>query len=140
MSNATGNRNLWALNTPNGILDLQTGNLRPHRPDDYVTKISGVAPDASCKIPIWDAFLDRIMGGDAELIKSISHFLRENEVGRMRAVGHGQRTAGVVGGFGEIYCRRRGKSDIPQVDRLCDPGRGREAGDRTRECLGKIKL
>jgi putative DNA primase/helicase len=57
-----------ALNTPVGIIDLQTGNLRPHRPDDYVTKITGVAPNASCKTPIWDKFLDRITGGDAELI------------------------------------------------------------------------
>jgi putative DNA primase/helicase len=58
----------WVLNTSAGIVDLQTGNLRPHRPEDYITKIAGVAPDAFCKTPIWNSFLDRIMGGDAELI------------------------------------------------------------------------
>jgi putative DNA primase/helicase len=58
----------WAINTPVGIIDLRTGNLRPQRADDYVTKVTGVAPNASCLTPIWDAFLDRIMGGDAELI------------------------------------------------------------------------
>jgi putative DNA primase/helicase len=58
----------WALNTPLGILDLQTGNLRPHQADDYVTKATGIAPDASCQTPLWDKFLKRVMGGDAELI------------------------------------------------------------------------
>ena len=57
----------WALNTPLGILDLRTGKLRPHRWDDYVTKITGVAPDASCETPIWHKFLYRVMGGDAVL-------------------------------------------------------------------------
>jgi putative DNA primase/helicase len=58
----------WALNTPLGILDLRTGNLRPHRPDDYVTKVTGVAADASCQTPTWHKFLERVMGSDVELI------------------------------------------------------------------------
>jgi putative DNA primase/helicase len=59
---------LWALNTPQGVVDLQTGNLRPHKPEDYMTKVTGIAPDRACPIPVWRLFLDRVMGGDAELI------------------------------------------------------------------------
>jgi putative DNA primase/helicase len=58
----------WLLNTPGGVIDLQTGNLRPHDPADYMTKITTVALDSNCATPTWDAFLDRVAGGDAELV------------------------------------------------------------------------
>jgi putative DNA primase/helicase len=58
----------WILNTPSGVIDLHTGKLRAQKPDDYVTKITGVAPDASCPIPTWSAFLARVLGGNTELI------------------------------------------------------------------------
>jgi putative DNA primase/helicase len=56
------------LNTPAGVVDLRTGECRGHRPDNYTTKITGCAPDASCPIPIWRSFLDRVTGGDKALI------------------------------------------------------------------------
>ena len=55
----------WALNTPGGVIDLRTGIIRPHRPDDYMTKIAAVAPEGDC--PRFDAFLEEITGGDREL-------------------------------------------------------------------------
>jgi putative DNA primase/helicase len=58
----------WLLNTLAGIIDLHTGKMRPQYADDYVTKITGVAPDATCSITEWLRFLDRIMAGDTELI------------------------------------------------------------------------
>jgi putative DNA primase/helicase len=58
----------WALNTPLGVLDLRTGKLRPHRAEDYLTKMTGVAPDASRQMPTWNKFLERVMGADAELV------------------------------------------------------------------------
>jgi putative DNA primase/helicase len=62
------NTNLWAANAPTGVIDLHTGKLRPHCPTDYMTKITAVAPDNNCPIPIWLAFLDRVTKGDADLI------------------------------------------------------------------------
>jgi putative DNA primase/helicase len=41
----------WLLNTPSGTVDLRTGEMRKHNPDDKLTKISGVAPDANCPVP-----------------------------------------------------------------------------------------
>jgi putative DNA primase/helicase len=61
-------RDPWLLNTPAGIVDLRTGRLGPHRADEYMTKISGVGPDASCSISLWMTFLKRVMNNDEELI------------------------------------------------------------------------
>ena len=58
----------WLLNTPGGVIDLQTGSLCPHTPSDYMTKITTVAPDGNCPTPTWEAFLDRVTGGDADLV------------------------------------------------------------------------
>lgn len=58
----------WLLNVANGTIDLRTGKRREHRRADLLTKISPVRydPDATC--PTWDAFLERIMAGNADLI------------------------------------------------------------------------
>lgn len=59
-------RDLWALNTPGGVVDLRTGDIRAHASEDRFTKITGVAPGGSC--PTWLAFLQRATGGNDELI------------------------------------------------------------------------
>jgi putative DNA primase/helicase len=43
-------RDPLAVNAANGVVDLRTGELRPHRRNDYLTKILNVAydPDATC--------------------------------------------------------------------------------------------
>ena len=56
----------WLLNTPGGIVDLRTGNMRPACPQDYCTKITAVPPGGDC--PTWLAFLERVTGGDRDLI------------------------------------------------------------------------
>jgi putative DNA primase/helicase len=57
---------LWLLNTPDGVIDLRTGEMREHRPEDYMTKITAVTPDKSCPTPLWDAFLSKVTQGDEE--------------------------------------------------------------------------
>ncbi len=60
------------FNTANGTIDLSSGELRPHDRDDLLTKRSPVVydPDAAC--PLWDAFIERIFGGDADLIAYVN--------------------------------------------------------------------
>jgi putative DNA primase/helicase len=58
----------WLLNTPAGVINLRTGKSRSPQPVDYMTKLAGVAPNASCPIPTWLKFLDRTVNGDATLI------------------------------------------------------------------------
>jgi putative DNA primase/helicase len=48
-------------------LDLRTGQARPHRREDYNTKIAAVAADERVPIPLWTAFLDTVTARDKEL-------------------------------------------------------------------------
>ena len=57
----------WLLNTPGGVVDLRSGRLRTHAATDYMTKITAVAPNTSCSIPLWSKFLDRVTDGDKKL-------------------------------------------------------------------------
>lgn len=56
------------LTVLNGTLDLQTGELRPHRPDDLITKLAPVEYDPEAACPAWEGFLTKIMDGDGNLI------------------------------------------------------------------------
>jgi putative DNA primase/helicase len=57
----------WALNTPAGTFDLRAGDMKPHDPQDYITKITKVSPDFKMPTPIWDAFLRRITADNKDL-------------------------------------------------------------------------
>ncbi len=56
----------WLLNTPEGVIELKTGVLRPHQRIDRMTKITTASPRGEC--PQWLAFLAQVTGGDAELL------------------------------------------------------------------------
>lgn len=58
----------WLLNTPDGVVDLRTGQLRPHRPEDYMTKTTAVGPSKRCPTPLFTSFLKTISKDDAEHI------------------------------------------------------------------------
>ena len=58
------------LGTPNGVVDLRTGEFRPGVPGDLMTKSTSVDPAIDGASPIsFLRFLDQIMGGDAEMIQ-----------------------------------------------------------------------
>jgi putative DNA primase/helicase len=59
----------WLLNTPGGIIDLRTGILLPPDPAKFMTKITAVAPDPDCDIPLWRKFLENVTGSDEEFRK-----------------------------------------------------------------------
>jgi putative DNA primase/helicase len=56
----------WALNTPDGIIDLSNGQMRPHDRAALCSKMTAVAP-AGSDCPRWQRFLDQVTDGDAEL-------------------------------------------------------------------------
>ena len=56
----------WLFNTPLGVIDLRTGRINAHRPDDYMTKIAAVGAGGDC--PLFLKFLGKIMDGDTELV------------------------------------------------------------------------
>src|SRR5215211_1626809 len=51
----------WFLNVQNGTIDLRSGELRPHRQEDLITKLAPVSYDPGAKAPTWTAFLERVL-------------------------------------------------------------------------------
>ena len=37
----------WLLNTPGGVVDLRTGETRPHEPEYFMTKMAAAAPSGN---------------------------------------------------------------------------------------------
>lgn len=60
-----------ALNCDNGIIDLRTGELRPHDRKAMHTKLAPVAYVPSATAPKWEAFLERIFDADGSLIRFV---------------------------------------------------------------------
>ena len=58
----------FLFNCVNGTVDLRTGHLRPHERRDLLTRRAPVVFDPNAACPIWDRFLDRVMGGRADLV------------------------------------------------------------------------
>ena len=54
----------WLLNTPNGVVNLETGLTVPHDPAYLMTKCTGVAPATVADCPRWMRFLERVTGND----------------------------------------------------------------------------
>ena len=69
-------RDPWLLNTPAGTIELQTGRMREHRREDYITKIAAVGPGGDCTR--WRAFLSRVTAGNGEL----AAFIQRMHIGR----------------------------------------------------------
>jgi len=67
-------RDEWVLNTKNGTLDLHTGELRPHRREDYITKLAPVPHDPKATAPVFERFLDEIMDGNQGLVTFIQRY------------------------------------------------------------------
>ena len=51
----------WLFNVTNGTVNLQTGDLQPHNPDDLITKQAPVAYDATAEAPEFQRFLARVV-------------------------------------------------------------------------------
>ncbi|SDG08502.1 phage/plasmid primase, P4 family [Sulfitobacter delicatus] len=58
------------LNTPSGIIDLQTGEVLAHDQNFMLSQMAGASPDQGC--PRWFEFLDEITDGDRELQSYLS--------------------------------------------------------------------
>ncbi|VTT96514.1 Predicted ATPase OS=uncultured Gemmatimonadales bacterium HF0770_11C06 PE=4 SV=1: Prim-Pol: D5_N: Pox_D5 [Gemmataceae bacterium] len=52
----------------NGLLDIETGELRPHTPDFLGMYVLPYNFDPAARCPTWERAVARICGGDAELI------------------------------------------------------------------------
>ncbi len=61
-------QNPWLLNVENGTIDLQTGALKFHDRNDFITKklpVRWIGLDE--RLPLWERFLDEATDGDKDL-------------------------------------------------------------------------
>jgi len=63
------------LNTPNGIVDLRTGSMRPRRPDDYVTAATRVAPDFAAQCSVFERFVFEVFQHDHQMVEFVRRML-----------------------------------------------------------------
>ena len=64
-------RDPFLLGTPDGVGDLRTGLIRPAAQEDFITKLTAVAPGdfLHYECPLWLKFLDEATQGDKGLIR-----------------------------------------------------------------------
>lgn len=60
-----------ALNTPSGIINLKTGEIKAHNAEYYFTKITSVDCSGNADCPRWLSFLNDIFANDKDLIRYI---------------------------------------------------------------------
>jgi len=77
-------RNKWLLNTMSGIVDLKTGNLADHNPEEYLTMLAPTFYYEGAECPRWLTFLDRIMASDLEMIEYIQRIIGYGLTGSTR--------------------------------------------------------
>jgi putative DNA primase/helicase len=70
------NSNPWLLGTPDGTVDLCTGELRSAQRRDFITKTTAVTPAGTAECPNWLRFLHEATGGDVELIRFLQQWGR----------------------------------------------------------------
>jgi putative DNA primase/helicase len=64
----------WLLGTPAGTVDLRTGELRPARQSELITKATAVATAATANCPTWLRFLEEATKNDAELTRFLQQW------------------------------------------------------------------
>jgi putative DNA primase/helicase len=75
-------RSPWILNVMNGTIDLRTGELGPHKPKDFLTKITDTNYKAGDPCDRWTRFLEEVFEPHPEIIpflqKAIGYSLTGN--------------------------------------------------------------
>ena len=72
------------LNTMEGSVDLRTGELRGHRPEDLLSNFAGVVVGREARPLTWERFLGDATGGDQELQGFLRRFAGYSATGITR--------------------------------------------------------
>jgi len=65
----------YLLNTPNGVVDLATGQLLPHDPGLKLTRMTAAPYDPNADCPTFRRFLMDIFGGNGRLVAYVQRLL-----------------------------------------------------------------
>jgi putative DNA primase/helicase len=66
--------NPWLLNVDNGTIDLKTGRLHVHNPENLITKLAAVAYDRDAMAPRFLQFLSEIFQRDAAVVEFVQRW------------------------------------------------------------------
>lgn len=121
----------WVLNCQNGTLCLRTGELRPHRREDYLTRVAPVPYEPSATCPLWEKFLARVMADNADVIaylqRAAGYCLTGSTAEEVFFLLHGPGRNG-KGVFVETLAALLGDlAEKVPVDLLCDSRRNADA-------------
>lgn len=92
----------YLLNTPGGTLDLHTGAVGPHDPEDRITMCTGATPSVEGGA-VFEKFLDEITQGDRELAEFLQVSLGACLSGAVEShwmlfwIGHGRNGKNTLG-------------------------------------------
>ena len=75
--------NPWLLNTKNRTIDLKTFEAREPSREDLITNTIGTLYDPTAECPLWLKFLEKIFGGDQELINYVQRAVGYSLTGSM---------------------------------------------------------
>jgi len=78
------NRQLWQFNCNNGTIDLHTGQLMPHRKEDFHSQICPIDFDPDATAPLWESTLNLFFAGNVELIAYFRRICGYAMVGEIR--------------------------------------------------------
>jgi putative DNA primase/helicase len=67
-------QNIYSFGTPAGVVDLRTGSLRESVPEDFITKLTAVAPAEKADCPRWLQFIREATNDDHALIAFLQQF------------------------------------------------------------------
>lgn len=85
--------NPWLLNVNNGVLDLRTGELKPHNSNYKQTRVCDISFDPKAKAPLWESFITRVVPDPevrAFLQRYIGYCLTGDVTAKMLCVLHGE--------------------------------------------------
>ena len=68
-------RDPFLLGTPDGVVDLRTGAMRPASPVDGITKLAAVSPAPNAFCPLWLRFLGESSGHDGEMVRFLQQYM-----------------------------------------------------------------
>lgn len=69
-------RNPWLLNCTNGTVDLRTGELKPHDPADYITKLVPIDYDPAARSQAWETVMARVTLEEGMTTRPLARFLQ----------------------------------------------------------------
>lgn len=69
-------RNPWLLNCLNGAVDLRTGVIKAHDPDDFITKLVPLDYDPTARSAAWDTVIARVTLEEEMTTRPLARFLQ----------------------------------------------------------------